>query len=371
MPSICKKPECTRQAYYNDANIPGAFWAKKLTPKFCGAHKTDSMINVKTKRCLDPSCQKYPSFNFPGKKSLVFCNEHKQPGMIDVKSKRCHHPSCEKIPIYNFPGKKKRIYCRTHKKKDMVDIKSNKCLDPNCQKSAHFNKPGEKIGLFCLNHIPLGERMINVIRKKCITEGCETQVTSVTSKKYGGFCHTCAVFNGLADVPKNIRVKERVVMDFLNENFSQNFTLTFDKQTACSKKRPDMFIDFGNFILVVEVDENQHKQYDSSCERRRIMEIQASFGEGTVSEDGPDKFKNVTHRPMVFIRFNPDHYRDENGKKNPSCFKLNSNSKLVISNNRAWKARLKKLKKTMKDIIAKNDGKLSNCLLYTSDAADE
>ena len=356
--TICKEFGCKRRALYGDIAVPGAIWAKRPSLKFCGAHKTDTMINVKHRRCIDPSCQKHPNFNIPGEKSGLFCNEHKQSGMVNVKSEKCQDPNCQKRASYNIPGEKSGLFCNEHKQSGMVNVKSKKCQDKNCQKQANFNFPGNKKRLYCKIHAEDG--MIDVHNKRCITEGCQTIVHTDTSKKYGGFCHTCAVFNGRTDVPKNIRVKERVVMEFINENFSQNLTLTFDQQTPCSRKRPDLFIDFGNFILIVEVDEDQHRRYDSSCEQRRMMTIQASFGEGIALEDGPDKFKNVTHRPMVFIRFNPDQYRDKNGKEVKSCFKLNSNSKLVVSNKSAWKARLNKLKKTMKDIIEKNDGKLSN-----------
>ena len=384
----CEDISCQKHPHYN---IPG-----EKSGKFCNEHKQPGMVNVKSKKCQDPNCQKHPLYNFPGEKSGLFCNEHKQPGMVDVKSKRCQYKNCQKQSYFNFPGENKGLYCNEHKQPNMIDVISKRCRDKNCQKIPYFNDPEEKKGIYCNEHkqpsmvdvkhkkcqdkncnkipsfnIP-GKKdgvyckthakngMINVRDKRCITDGCQTIVHTDISKKYGGFCHTCAVFNGIANVPKNIRVKERAVIEFLNESFSENLTLTFDKQTACSRKRPDMYIDFGNFILVVEVDENQHRQYDSSCERRRVMEIQGSFGEGIVIEDGPDKFENITCRPIVFIRFNPDNYQDKNGKEVKSCFKLNSNSKLVVSNKKAWLARLNTLKETMNDIIAKNDGKLSN-----------
>jgi hypothetical protein len=52
-------------------------------------------------------------------------------------------------------------------------------------------------------------------------------------------------------------------------------------------------LDFGDFILI-EVDENQHIDY-ISCENKRTMEISRDLG----------------HRNIVFIRFNPDDYMIE------------------------------------------------------------
>ena len=60
----------------------------------------------------------------------------------------------------------------------------------------------------------------------------------------------------------------------------------------CSKRRPDLFLDLGYQILIIEIDENQHLDYDCSCENKRIMELSQDVG----------------HKPIVFIRFNPDEY---------------------------------------------------------------
>ena len=60
-------------------------------------------------------------------------------------------------------------------------------------------------------------------------------------------------------------------------------------------------IDQG-FPIIVECDENQHFNY--SCENKRICEL----------------FLDLGSRPLRVLRFNPDSYRDINGKKIASCF---------------------------------------------------
>ena len=45
-------------------------------------------------------------------------------------------------------------------------------------------------------------------------------------------------------------------------------------------------------IIIVEIDEYQHENITYSCENKRIMEISQDLG----------------HRPIIFIRFNPDEY---------------------------------------------------------------
>ena len=41
-----------------------------------------------------------------------------------------------------------------------------------------------------------------------------------------------------------------------------------DKQinNGCSKRRPDILLDLRFKILIIEIDENQHNNYDCSCE---------------------------------------------------------------------------------------------------------
>ena len=59
---------------------------------------------------------------------------------------------------------------------------------------------------------------------------------------------------------------------------------------GCSKKRPDIYFELNKHCIIVEVDENQHKGYDDSCECARINEIVNGIG----------------GRSLIFIRFNPD-----------------------------------------------------------------
>ncbi len=67
-------------------------------------------------------------------------------------------------------------------------------------------------------------------------------------------------------------------------------------------------MDMGSHVLIVEVDEDQHKTYDCICENRRLMEIS----------------KDVSHRPVVMVRFNPDGYVcAEKDKKIPSPWAYN------------------------------------------------
>lgn len=70
--------------------------------------------------------------------------------------------------------------------------------------------------------------------------------------------------------------------------------MTFDKRVdgGCSLKRPDVLIDFGTHVLIVEVDEHRHASY--TCEMKRMVTL----------------YEDLGFRKVVFIRFNPDDYTD-------------------------------------------------------------
>ena len=94
-----------------------------------------------------------------------------------------------------------------------------------------------------------------------------------------------------------------------------------------------MFIDLGYQVLIVEIDEDEHIDYDCLCENKRIM---------LLSQD-------IDHRPLVLIRFNPDSYTDNNNTRITSCFAQNKKGVLVIkpSKQAEWQNRLQVLSETI------------------------
>jgi hypothetical protein len=130
---------------------------------------------------------------------------------------------------------------------------------------------------------------------------------------------------------RNYKTKEKDVADRIIQSFP-NFTWVLDKQIqdGCSRRRPDLLLDMGSHIIIVEVDENAHSSYDCSCENKRLMEL---------SQD-------LQHRPIIFIRFNPDKYKDQNGNTIKSCWRLNKLGVITIVKNKEneWNERISKLK---------------------------
>jgi hypothetical protein len=81
--------------------------------------------------------------------------------------------------------------------------------------------------------------------------------------------------------------------------------------SECSNKRPDIFFDLIKHVVIVEIDENQHKSYEELCDCSRINEIVNSIG----------------GKSVIFIRYNPDTIRHNNKK---ITIELNDKLKLLI-----------------------------------------
>lgn len=157
----------------------------------------------------------------------------------------------------------------------------------------------------------------------CKSSWCHT--TGIT--KYNGYCLNCCIhLCPEIEVSRNYKTKENDVVSRIKQHFP-NFDWIADKriQDGCSKRRPDLLLDLGTQIIIVEVDENKHNDYDCSCEHKRLMELSQDVG----------------HRPIIFIRFNPDDYTDINGNKIKSCWKQNKLGIMCIAKNKQteWEER--------------------------------
>ena len=313
----CEFENCEIRPTYN--------YNGKKRAKLCKIHKKENMVNVISKYCESENCKLLASFNFEGLKNPRFCNQHKQSNMIYTKIKKCEFDKCDKLPRYNFGGEKGGKYCAIHKYPEMVLNVSKRCEFEGCNLIPNYNLRGEKIGRFCVSH--KSEKMIDVKHTVCKTPLCDIRV----QEKYEGYCVRCFMYT-FPDKPiaKNYKSKETAVVEYIKTEFP-NFTWIADKkvQDGCSKKRPDLLLDLGDQVVIVEVDENQHTDYDCSCENKRLMEL---------SQD-------LQHRPIVFIRFNPDSYTNEKGEKVRSCWSVTKETGIIkIANKKEWNQRLENLK---------------------------
>lgn len=368
----CEK--CDKKAYYN---TPGS-----RSPRFCGIHREPGLVNVVCTKCKEDGCMKQPCFNFPGKNAWFcaehkdegmvnlrerpcekchkkpvynfpdikkgrFCVEHKEDGMMDVLSNFCRHEGCnvrasfgfkkdnnrlfcaihkldnmiqlskntcihedcETSAIFNFKGEKERLYCSKHKNDGMISVKGPHCAEPECLTHPVFNMPSSKKGKFCRRHKKDG--MIDVENPRCKTPMCDIH----TPKEY---CARCTAYM-FPDKPSCFKTREMKLKEYLTAQYPDK-TIVHDKRVECHLYRPDFVFDMGSHTIVIELDENQHKKYDTSCDNKRLMSI----------------FHGLGSRPMVMIRFNPDKY-----DSTPGCFKKDGQ---LSGQGKEWKLRTEKLK---------------------------
>ena len=351
---MCKGNNCKKQGIYN--------YKGETKPLYCFSCKLDNMIDVIHHKCIICN-NKRPSFGMLEDKKAYYCSGCKLKGMIDIINPKCiicnnkrpyfamsgekiarYCANCKldnminiisskciicnyKIPCFAMAGEKIARYCSGCKLKGMIDIINPKCIICN-YKQAYFAMSGEKIARYCYG-CKLKD-MIDIKHPKCKSSWCNTYV----NKRYDGYCRYCFM-HLFPDIPisRNYKTKEKTVIDYIKEHLSYIDIITDKKiDGGCSKRRPDILIDVGFQIIIVEIDENQHSDYDCSCENKRLMELSQDVG----------------FRPIIFIRFNPDSYKI-NDKKITSCWYINKLGICQINKKKTneWNDRLKNLKETI------------------------
>jgi hypothetical protein len=332
------------------------------TPKYCKTHALDDMINIKTKKCIFEGCQKIPTYNYINTNTAIYCKIHSLPDMIDIKSRRCDYEGCMKQPLYSYSHDKSIQYCSSHKLSDMVNIKHQQCIYENCEKRAYYKLPHEKRETHCTDHRT--SEMIDGNHKKCMQDGCmirpsynfkeektalycqthaSTSMVNVldkrcslcnmvylssNKKKYDGLCFGCYCYT-FPDNPmiRNHKTKENQIFSDLMKALPDSINIIRDStiKGGCSRRRPDGLIQLNQYNIILEVDEDQHMSYDETCENRRIMEL----------------FQDLSHDPVVIIRFNPDKYKNDQNKTVHSLFKISkTDGSLSIANEKKYNDRL-------------------------------
>jgi hypothetical protein len=272
---------------------------------YCGKHKLINMVNITCKKCKFENCEKIPTFNIIGESEPIYCLEHKSEYMFDVKHKKCCAEDCHKRPNFNYVGNKRGIYCFEHRLENMIDVTHKVCLHNECLRRATCNYSNEKSGLYCFDH--LLENMINISDKRCKANLC---LGTKANAKYKGYCASCYQHlfpNDPLTLQMYCKTKEIAVRDFINLNFLgfQHDTALWTGNCNCTHRRKiDHRKLIGNTLLCIETDENQHKGYNKDDEEIRYDDLFMLHG---------GKF--------VYIRFNPDKFKDKNGKSvNPMLY---------------------------------------------------
>lgn len=238
----------------------------------CVKCMTDGMVDVRSAKCQCPRDKaKQPVYGFPDDKKATCCKDCRKDGMINIKARLCVCNSSQ--PIFNYPSEKKPMYCSKCKKDDMVDV-----ITLNSKRACKGTFELQELGLKC----PYEHR---------------------GKKKYDYYCTACFERNFPLDPrTKEIyqRTKELLVRDYLAQRYTEPSFIhnkeiwTGQKDCTC-RRRIDFRALYGNTLLCIEVDEEQHKYRNKQDETLRYDDLMLLHG---------GKF--------VFVRINPDGYRDSN-----------------------------------------------------------
>ena len=316
--TICGHLSCKKNAVfgYNKGD-------KKL---FCKTHAKEYMINIANKHCQYDGCRTRPSFNLPGENKAIFCKLHAHKDMIDVKSKKCIFEGCRKQPVFNLPSERTMLFCDTHKKQGMINISKNKCSQRGCKNIPLFGYLGKRKEC-CEKHKK--EEMINLdLENKCTfssidfdgeEEECENEFDfEIDGKRLcmehspreyeialKRLCKWCDLEEKSKFVCKDCVFRSHkkewsVVSQFRKEIRTPFIYDSSSMLGGCSKRRPDIYFELPMHCVIIEVDENQHKSYEDSCECARINEIVNGIG----------------GKSIIFIRYNPDIVRNKGVKLN-------------------------------------------------------
>ena len=313
--------------------------------RYCRICKLDGMVDIKYRKCIVCKITR-PSYNYPGETISEYCNGCKLDGMVDVLNKKCI--VCSNVySSFNYINEKIPLYCVKCKKHDMVDVRNRMCTTNGCIKVASYGIPCNSVTK-CRTHKEGG--MIHRPNKTCNVNGCREVSTYGVYTKNPEFCEEhktekdiclverkckkCGlvdiVFDGLCanicslieraiEYKRFRKQKEIHVLSILKENYKEPSENQVKVPYECGGKNSEVKefgYDYGTHRVYIEVDENQHRSYCALGEINRMKNIY--FGDGGISTT------NVL-TPTIFIRYNPDGYKDQNTKQRMSQNKRETN----------------------------------------------
>lgn len=315
-------------------------------------------------KAKEPMCQgcgvKMASFGFEKRTHCAGCIK---PGMVDLKNKNNMCIKCKKIIAYYGFESGKAICCSGCKDPGMVNLRGKNQMCTKCNKVvACFAKEGEEAS-HCGSCKDPG--MVDVVNTRCDEEGCNKlairkgpKPSKCTGHGGGYRCincgdpvyrhdkekkYCCACYHHVHKlIPKYRKVKERQLEKEFDRCYTDYFVYNKMQKTDCGHVVfPDWARECNSFLLIIECDENQHKQKSyQDCKNDRDMKI----------------LYNAS-RPVVMIRFNPDGYVNKDKKKVKGCFKDTVENYVIKrkTNRKKFNKRWNVLKNEIDKVIASED----------------
>ncbi len=327
--NMCQHPGCGSHANFG---IKGT-----KTVLYCGTHKDPTLhVNVRSKKCAEPGCDSIPSYTAPGSTKMTHCGKHAgcvEDGWKNRRMKHCIGTNCNRTAVYG-PKYGRLVHCPEHRVHG--DAPSVFCTADNCFKEASYGELFAKRKTRCKTHktkrhftnnhplcvidgcweraifagyywpefpihcdVHKESRDINIIEAKCQRCGLMQHLRADSS-----LCNDCHGFDAVVIVRQ---ARKEIVIKRIIQAAGIDMTHNRVPAGSCLKYRPDFVVDYGYLILIIEVDEDQHRTYPCECEQMRMFNIAQDFG----------------GIPVVFIRYNPDKYKNNVGKQGtPSTDRL-------------------------------------------------
>jgi hypothetical protein len=294
----------------------------------------------------------------------------------------CINFDCIIHPSSCIEGETKATHCgkcsKLAEEKENIKMKSidnRKCIVCK-KKQPSFCIEGETKPTHCspcaqIVSIKENIEMINMKNKnrrcKNIIDGKQCKIQVYDKEKYDGNCSKCYFKINPTKIPIiNRRIKENEVVNFIKliyiEEIKTKYNIIdirFDKQCGTTNKKPDIVIICESYVIVVEVDEFQHKK--------------ASQKGNTYSKENEENKMNIIReyyksvdKKTIYKRFNPDDYLSNNNIKINSPWKKDENGVLVLVDETDWKNRLEVLKQKIDFYLKKKEIKnnSTNYLFY-------
>ncbi len=122
--------------------------------------------------------------------------------------------------------------------------------------------------------------------------------TSVSGKRKGGMCAKCDP-KGVSKIDTREAIMRKMITEELG--FEPSLIDKAIRGNSCKdleRRRPDFVYVLSNFAIVIEIDEDSHESYDSSCEVAKISQ----------QTDAIQKCDGLLNADVITIRLNPDAY---------------------------------------------------------------
>ena len=275
----------------------GACFSHDEIPRRCKMHKTaddylvdDRSLNITepkrgnpTTHCESPGCETIARYG--AYKPAVRCFHHKIEGDKNLFYTACIATvDCTTLPSYGPAGGQK-LRCFRHRCMGDISLGTKTCMAKLCSDTPFF---GISKANFCGKH--KGYEDIDQREEKCSMCGLCGHLDEQSR------CRDC----NPETFERKIKEKQLQVQRWLDQNHTTKYTLTdrrvFVYGLGCIRQRPDFLYDFPTHVVILEVDEDQHKKR-SVCDETRMINI-----------------AQILMRKTLFIRYNPDEYH-RNGLK--------------------------------------------------------